>query len=170
MQFIHAHARALARDEPYHITIEIVNKGCKGLRILRDLEIQQYTLDDVRGLLGGSTRHLIRMPSKEITEIHREIFTKIRGSDKFGGEASALFDSDGCDVCRAILSNDSFLVSGRHVNDYTIVYSFVTSNFDAFKNIVLTLEVNGLEPKILEVRKFKPRGKVLTEKQERVCC
>ncbi len=153
---------------PYHITFEIVNKGCKGLRTLRDLGIQQYTLDDIRGLSRGSTRHLIRMSSKQITKIPKGTFAEIRDGDKIGGEASALFDSNGCDVCRAILSHDSLLVSGRHVDDYTIVYSFVAPNFDAFKNVVSKLEANGLKPKILEVAKFKPKGKILTEKQERV--
>ncbi len=155
-------------DRPYHITIEIVNRGCKGLQALKDLRVQQYTLDDIRGLSEGSTRHLIRMPSNQITEISEDTFTEIRRSGKSGGEASVLFDSDGCDVCRAILSNDSLLVSGRHVDDYTIIYSFVTPNFDAFKNVISTLEAHGLKPKIREVAKFKPKGEVLTEKQERV--
>jgi predicted DNA binding protein len=30
------------------------------------------------------------------------------------------------------------------------------------------LEASGLKPKILEIGKFKPKGEVLTEKQERV--
>ena len=155
-------------DEPIHVTFEILNKVCKGLRMLRDSGIQQFTLSDVRGIPGGLTRHLVRAPSHEISEVPAETFTKIRSSGKFVGRASVWFDSDGCDVCKAILSQKAFLVSGRHIEDYTILYSFVAPNFDAFKSIVSTLETSGLEPKILEVARFKPKGKILTEKQERV--
>jgi predicted DNA binding protein len=155
-------------DEPYHITIEMVNKHCKGLRMLKDSGIQRCTLVDIRGLPEGLTRHLIRIPSEQINEIPENTFTKIRRGSKFGGGLSAWFDSDGCDVCKAILSHSSFLISGRHIEDYTIVYSFVVPNFVAFKTIVSTLESRGLKPKILEVGKFRPKGKTLTEKQERV--
>lgn len=153
------------KDEPYHITIEIVNEKCKGLRMLKGSGIKQYTLLDIRGLAGGLTRHLIKLPSNQINEIPEDTFTRIRSS---GFIREAWFDSNGCDVCNTILSNHSFLVSAKHVTDYTIVYNFVVPNFDAFKSIVSTLEAQGLTPKILEVMKFKPKGKVLTEKQERV--
>ena len=91
------------QEEPYHITIEIVNRECKGLRTLEDLDIQRYTVDDIRGLPGGSTKHSIRVPSKQAAEMPRDTFVEIRGGDKFSGKASAFFDSDGCNVCRAIL-------------------------------------------------------------------
>lgn len=155
-------------DKPYHVTLEIVNRQCKGLKLLKDSGVQQYTLSDIRGLPGGVTRHLVKMLSKEVAEIPEDTFAEIRSSSKPKGMASAWFDSDGCDVCKAILSHSSFLVSGRHVDDYTLIYSFVAPNFDAFKSIISTLETLGPKPKILEVRKFKPKGKILTEKQERV--
>jgi predicted DNA binding protein len=155
-------------DEPYHITLEIENRRCKGLKMLKDLGVQQYTLNDIRSLPEGSTRHLLRMPSKMIAEIPKDTFTKIRGSNKLEGKTSAWFDSDGCDVCKTILSQNSFLLSGRHVDGHTIIYSFVAPSFEAFQNIMSTLEAGGFEPKPLEVTKFKPKGKILTEKQERV--
>lgn len=154
-------------DEPYHVTIEIENRGCKGLKTLRNSGIQQYTLSDVRSLPEGLTRHLIKVPSREIRQMPKDTFSKIRSNRQIEGGSSAWFDSDGCDVCRAILSHNSFLISGRHVEGNTIIYSFVTPNFDAFKSIISTLEAEGLKPKILEVAKFKPKGKILTEKQER---
>lgn len=155
------------QGDPYHVTIEIVNERCKGLRMLRDSGVQQCTLVDIRGLPGGLTRHLVKIPSKQIGEISEERFTKIRGGIKFEGQASAWFDSEGCDVCKTILSNKSFLISGRHIGDYTIVYNFVVPNFAAFKSIISTLEAMGLKHRILELAKFKPKGKILTEKQER---
>jgi len=108
------------------------------------------------------------VPSHEASRIPKDAFTKIRSNGKFDGRASAWFESDGCDACKAILSHNSFLISGRHVERYTIIYSFVAPSFDAFKSIMSTLEAKGLMPKILEVAKFKPKGKILTEKQERV--
>ncbi len=157
-----------SEDEPYYVTIEIVNKQCKGLQMLKDLGIQHYSLSDIRGLPRGLTRHLVKIPSERVDEISKDAFSKIRSGGKFGEGASAWFDSDGCAVCKTILSHKSFLISGRHIGDYTIVYSFVAPDFNAFKNTISTLEAGGLKPKILEVGKFKPKGKVLTEKQERV--
>jgi len=149
-------------DEPCHISLEVVNEKCKGLRMLRGLGVRQYTLADIRGLPGGPTRHLIKIPAEQVNEIPRDSLTRV------GSSGEAWFDSDGCEVCSAILSNSSFLVSARHVADSTIVYSFVVPNFEAFRSIVSTLEACGLAPKVLEVVRFRRRGKVLTEKQERV--
>ena len=155
-------------DEPYHITLEIENRRCKGLKMLKDLGVQQYMLNDIRSLPEGTTRHLLRIPSKKIAEIPKNTFTKIRGSREKEEKTSAWFDSDGCDVCRTILSQNSFLLSGRHVEGHTIIYSFVAPNFDAFQKIMSALEAGGLEPKPLEVTKFKRKENTLTEKQERV--
>lgn len=157
-----------SREEPYHATIELVNKQCKGLRKLRDLGIQQYALVDIRGLPGGLTRHLVKMSPKQIGKIPEGAFTEIRSSGTLDGEASGWFESDGCDVCSAVLTHDSFLLSGRHTGDDTLVYTFVTPSFEAFKGIVSRLEADGYEPKVLEVAKFKSMEKILTEKQEAV--
>jgi hypothetical protein len=108
------------------------------------------------------------MPSTQIEKIPKSMFVKTRSSDKFEGEASGWFDSNGCDACNAILSHGSFLISGRNIEDHTIVYTFITPNFDAFKSIISALESTGLKPKVLEMVKYKRTGKILTEKQERV--
>jgi len=150
------------KDEPYHVTLEVVNRKCKGLRMLEGLGVKQCTLTDIRSSPKGLTRHLIKIPPDQINKVPQEPFSRILS----GGEA--WFDSDGCEVCNTILSNGSFLVSARHMVDYTIVYNFVVPSHDAFRNIVSTLEAHRLTPEILEVVKFQPRGNILTEKQERV--
>lgn len=66
------------------------------------------------------------------------------------------------------MSYGAFLISGRIVKEYTIIYSLVTPNFDAFKKIISAIEDIGLKPKILEVEKYTPKGKILTSKQENV--
>jgi len=149
-------------DEPYHVTLEVVNEGCKGLKLLTDLGIEEYSLADIRSLSEGLTRHLIKVPPGKLDKIRQDKFTKVL----HGGEA--LFDSEGCAVCGTILSSNSLLVSGRHISDHTMVYEFVVPNYEAFRRIVSALEAEGLEPKILKIVKFKPKTKVLTEKQERI--
>ena len=95
-------------------------------------------------------------------------YVKILRGKKPDSKPSAWFDIEGCDLCKTVLSSGSFLISGKNVEDYTIIYSFVTPNFFAYKKILSTLESHGLEPKVLEIGKFTPKGEVLTEKQERV--
>lgn len=156
---------ALQPDTSYHVTIEVVNKQCKGLRTLKDLGIRQYTLSDIRGMPGGSTRHLVRVSQREMRTLPEDVIAKIRDS---GLEDEAVwFDSDGCDVCNAILSHKSFLISGSHMENHTILYTFVAPNFAAFQGIISTLESRGFQPRILEVGRFKRKGRILTEKQER---
>jgi predicted DNA binding protein len=155
-------------DEPYHVTIEIVNEQCEGLKILKGLGIEECTLVDIRGSPDGSTKHLVRVASRELSKLPKDRFTKAHVGGFKGGSASAWFDTNGCDVCNTILASDSFLVSGRHIKEYTIVYSFVAPNFTSFNRIISTLESRGLKPKILEMGKFNPKGRALTEKQERV--
>jgi predicted DNA binding protein len=146
-------------DTPYQVTFEIVNEGCKGLKKLRESEIEGYILSDIRRGKGNITSHLIRIPSTEVAKVPNT-FTKAGNVFRF--------DSHGCKVCNAIETQKAFLVSGRHLNDSTIIYSFVAPNFTAYKEIVATLEAEGFKPKILEVTKFEAKTKNLTEKQERV--
>jgi predicted DNA binding protein len=48
-----------------------------------------------------------------------------------------------------------------------MLYSFVAPTFDAYQQILTTLESKGWQPKILEIGRFRSGGNVLTEKQER---
>jgi hypothetical protein len=146
-------------DTPYQVTFEIVNEGCKGLKKLRESGIKGYVLSDIRRGPGGITSHLIRIPFEEAAEVPNS-FTK-------AGDALR-FDSHGCKVCNAIETYNSFLVSGRHLNDSTIIYSFVAPNFETYKKILASLEAAGFKLKISEVAKFEAKRKNLTEKQERV--
>jgi len=158
---------AQQKDEPYHITIEVENKQCRMLKMLKDSGIEQFKVIDIRGVAGGLTRHLVGMSTKQINKIPSGSF-KIKRSDKAKEEILGWIDSTGCEVCGTILSHDSFLISGRNVEGYNIVYSFITRNYESFQSIISNFEKNGLKVKILEVGKYKPKKKFLTEKQERV--
>ena len=154
-------------DEPYHVVMEIENRQCKGLRMLEDAGVQQYTLVDVRGVPHGPTRHLNRMPSNEFSNLPEKLFAESH-IDTSENITSAWFNSDGCDICSTILANGSFLISMRHVKEYIVIYSFVTPNSSSYETIITTLNAKNTKFSILEVGKFKPRSKTLTEKQERV--
>ena len=111
--------------------------------MLESSGVDQYTLEDIRKLPGGSTRHLIKIPKEYFRKIPEEKFSISTST----GEA--LFDSNGCDVCKTILSHKSFLVSARHMSDYTIVYNFVVPNHEEFQSIISTLEKTWIRPKDL---------------------
>ena len=152
-------------DEPYYITFEVANKECKGLKVLTDAGVTEFTLVDVREVADGTTRHLLRLPGHQTHKLPRELPI----TDQVGGQPALSFDSDGCTVCGTILTHNSFLISARSVEGTdTIVYSFVAPSFHAFQTIVSNLETAGFDPRIRQVTRFQPRGKILTENQERV--
>lgn len=154
-------------EEPYRVTIEVENRRCQGLKMLKRLGVHQCTLIDVRSSSEGMTRHLVKIPSKQIERVPKDKAIRIQKREKPGGETSAWFDVEGCDLCKTVLSHGSFVISGKNVEDYTIVYDFIAPHYEAFNRILSHLESSGLQPKVLEVAKFKPQSKILTDKQER---
>ena len=154
-------------EEPFYAVVELTNRRCQGLKLMEDLGITQCILLDIRGIPGGVTRHLIRFPSNQIKKIPANASFEVMVRNTRNKEVSVWFDSEGCDVCKTILSNNSFLLSGRKAKDYTVIYSFVAPSAHIFKKIISTLEDHGLELKILEAGKLKTKGKTLTEKQDR---
>lgn len=153
-----------AKDEPYHITIEIVNNQCQVAKKLNESGIKQFKIVDLRGVASDTTRHLVKIPSKQVNRIPQNLEAR---QDEGKRETSVWIDSGGCDVCTTILSNSSFLISGRTVEDGALLYTFITPSFEAFQTIISSLEGKGFKPKILEVGKFQRRREILTEKQER---
>jgi predicted DNA binding protein len=135
--------------------------------MLEHTGIQHFEMTDIRSYAPRSTGHLVRMSREQFNKLPRNYVGTQTGSVS-EGDASVWLNSKGCDICGTILSNQSFLVSGRNIEGYTIAYSFITPNFDAFKNIISTLEEKGFKPKIMEVGKYTPKGKILTKKQESV--
>ncbi|UCH31335.1 MAG: helix-turn-helix domain-containing protein [Candidatus Bathyarchaeota archaeon] len=158
----------LPQDEPYRVTVQVVNTLCKGLRLLKRFDIRHYAMSDVRRSPGGLTRHLLELSSDDVARLLNTRGAKLRDSGENNGRASVWFDSDDCAACETILSQNSFLVSGRHVEGDTIIYSFVAPCFDALKNTIELLEAKGLDPRIMEVSRFTERRKPLTEKQDRI--
>jgi predicted DNA binding protein len=154
------------QGEPFYVSIEIENRECQGLHVLQDLGIPHHSLIDIRSLSEGLTRHLIRVPSELKNKLDDRLSPAPQRSN-VSGQASAWFDTAGCLVCQTILANSSFLISGECIQDFTVIYNFVTPNFQAFQNVVSKLETSGFKLRILEVSRYESRGDILTEKQER---
>ena len=152
------------KDEPYYITIEIVNEQCQVTKTLKASGVKQFKIVDLRSATSDTTRHLVKIPSKQVDRIPQNLEVK---QDEGKMETSVWIDSRGCDVCTTILSNSSFLISGRTIEDGALLYSFIAPSFEAFQTIISSLEGKGFKPKILEVGKFQRRREILTEKQER---
>ncbi|MBS7657924.1 MAG: helix-turn-helix domain-containing protein [Candidatus Bathyarchaeia archaeon] len=152
-------------NEPYYVTIEVENKKCKILRLMQAVGIQQFKVTDIRGLSGGLIRHLVELPPTEIKHIPKDKIVKITIKSK---SSTVWVESEGCDVCNAILSHGSFLASGRTIQNSTILYSFVAPSFEAYKSIISALESNNFRVKILKLGRFEVKGKALTENQERI--
>lgn len=150
----------------YYVTIEVENTQCKGLELTSRLGINNCKLIDVRRLHEGSVRHLISFPFSELHKVSGENL-RIRSSSK-GSSILASFETEGCNLCNTLLSKGAFLISGRHLEGYKMIYEFIVPEHEVFKEILSILESSGFKPRILSLYKHEPKEGVLTEKQENV--
>jgi predicted DNA binding protein len=153
-------------EEPYHVSVEVENQDCRGLEILEKSGVEKYSLVDIRGAPRAPTRHLVKTHTEGLIKLPKQFFVK--HITESGKATTAWFNTEGCDVCNAILSNGSFLISAKHIKGRIIIYSFVAPSFNAYKDIISTFEKRNIKFKILEIRKFRSESTTLTEKQERV--
>ncbi len=49
-------------DEPWHTVLEVENRKCKIVKMMESMGIQQFKVNDVRGLSVGLIRHLVELP------------------------------------------------------------------------------------------------------------
>lgn len=156
--------------KPYHVVLEVENRKCSILKRLTSLGLKHFKVVDIRSSNSKIVKHLIELDPEEVRKLKNKpaelktIGLKDEGEEK----ASVWFESEGCQICNTILSSDAFLVSGKSMADYTIMYSFMVPSFEAYKQIVTIMEKNGLKVNVLKMGKFEPQSGVLTEKQERI--
>ncbi len=156
--------------KPYHVVLEVENRKCSILKRLSSLGLKHFKVVDIRSSNSKIVKHLIELDPEEVRKLKNKpaelktIGLKDEGEEK----ASVWFESEGCQICNTILSSDAFLVSGKSMADYTIMYSFMVPSFEAYKQIVTIMEKNGLKVNVLKMGKFEPQSGVLTEKQERI--
>jgi predicted DNA binding protein len=157
-------------SKPYHVVLEVENRQCSIVKRLAPLGLRYLKVVDIRSSSPKSVKHLIELDPAEVRQIKnppaelKDITMRSKGK----GKSSIWLESEGCGVCHTILSCDAFLVSGKNMADYTIMYNFMVPSFEAFKKIVSAMESAGLKVKVLKMGKFEPKQGVLTEKQERI--
>ncbi|MCW4019069.1 MAG: helix-turn-helix domain-containing protein [Candidatus Bathyarchaeota archaeon] len=152
-------------SKPYHVVLEVENRQCTIAKRLAPLGLKHVKVTDIRSSDPKSVKHLIELDPAEVKKIKNppaELKAAVQG------KASVWMESEGCGVCHNILSSDAFLVSGKSIEGYTIMYSFMVPSFEAFQKIMSAMQAAGLKATILKMGKFEPKEGVLTEKQERI--
>ncbi|MEM1546443.1 MAG: helix-turn-helix domain-containing protein [Candidatus Methanomethylicia archaeon] len=151
--------------EPYQVSIELENKKCKVMEVMREVGIDSFKCIDIRGVTGGQVIHLVEILTEDIVKIPREILIKTYRWRK--GKTVVLIESIGCDVCNTILAHGSLLVSAKHIQNQTFIYSFIAPSFNYYRKIITAIESIGMKPKISKIVKFNMKGKTLTKNQEK---
>ena len=153
--------------KPYHVVIEVENKQCRMLKKLSSIGLKSLKVVDIRSARTGAVKHLIELDRKQINKIPKELQSTMprgRREDK----PSLWFESEGCEVCNTILSHDAFLISGKSMEEYRIMYSFIVPTLEAYTSIVSELEEKDHKVNILKMGGFEPKSGILTKKQEKV--
>ncbi|MGQ9478645.1 MAG: helix-turn-helix domain-containing protein [Thermoproteota archaeon] len=150
----------------YYVAIEVENSHCKGLDLVLRLGVNGCRLVDVRQLPEDNIRHLISFPITEINKFSKEDIKILKGSKDTNVLVS--FEAGDCEVCHTLLSKGAFLISGRHLEGYRMIYEFLVSGYDIFKQIISDIESLGFKLKILRLVKHEPKEGILTEKQDNV--
>ncbi len=155
-------------NDPCHAVIEIENRDCKVLAMLRPAGITQFKVTDIRGSSTGAVKHLVELPMDQTKKITKDMQVRTLTSNGPREKSTSWIESEGCRVCSTILSKSTFLISGRSITDSTIAYSFIAPSFSAYRRIVSALEKSKFKVKVLRVGKFESKTNVLTEKQQRI--
>ena len=157
-----------AWTEPYYVTIKVHNRECKVLNMVKALGARWFNIVDIRGYSEGSIRHLVELSPKLLEEAIRQTPLNMEARQvRKGGKTLVWFESEGCNICNTILSQGSFLVSGRTSNNTGMIFSFITPHQDAYRSIIMNLKDKGCKVKVLRVRRANIVEKVLTPSQER---
>ncbi|MCX8150636.1 MAG: helix-turn-helix domain-containing protein [Candidatus Bathyarchaeota archaeon] len=168
---VHVYSLMLMKDiwrQPYHVVLEVENRQCAIVKKCAAMGLTSLKVVDVRSSHPGSVKHLVELDPTGVKKIKNETAELKSIPSKNKGKASIWLESEGCGVCNAILSSEAFLVSGKSIENFTIVYSFLVPNFGSYKKIISALEAMELKVKILKMGRFESHAGVLTEKQEKI--
>jgi predicted DNA binding protein len=153
---------------PYHVVLEVENRQCSIVKRLSPLGLSHLKVADIRSSSPTSVKHLVELDPTEVKSIKNPPAELQPAKRKGKSKYSVWLESQGCGVCNTILASDAFLISGKSMADYSIMYSFMVPSFEAFSKIVSSLKAAGLRVNVLKMGKFEPQVGVLTEKQERI--
>ena len=153
--------------KPYHVILEVENKQCRMLKKLATVGLKNLKVVDIRSSSKGAVKHLIELGRDQVQKLPEEF--KVAASKRSAeAKAPVWFESEGCEVCNTILARDAFLVSGKSMENDTIMYSFMVPTFHAYSAIIAGLEKAGHTVNVRRMGRFEPKSGVLTEKQERI--
>jgi predicted DNA binding protein len=151
--------------KPYHVVIEVENRQCRLLKKFASLGLKHLKVVDIRSSSTGSVKHLIELDREQVGKIPKDFKM---APQKGKGKPAMWFESEGCEVCNTILTHDAFLISGKSMEEHSIMYSFMVPTFEAYTSIIRALENAGHKVTVLKMGKFEPKTEILTEKQERI--
>ena len=136
--------------------------------MVKALGVKWFNIVDIRGYSEGSIRHLVEISPELVEEAIRRAPLNMEARQvRRGGKTLVWFESEGCGICNTILSQGSFLVSGRTSDNTGMIFSFIAPNQDAYRNIIMSLKDRGYKVKVLRVRRANVVERVLTPSQER---
>jgi predicted DNA binding protein len=133
---------------------------------LEEQDIDQFRVIDVRESSKGKIGHMVNIPQTQLDLIAGKIPFKVVHTGK--EEASVWFESEGCDVCQTIITNDSFLVSGGCLGKDQVLYRFISPHPETFQEVISQLDEKGYKPKVRKVEKYRSDDEILTSKQRLV--
>ncbi len=153
--------------KPYHVVIEVENRQCRILKNFATFGLEHLKVADIRSSSNGAIKHLIELDRNQVKKVPKDLKIVV-STNKAQNKQSMWFESEGCDVCNTILSRGAFLISGKSMEEVTIMYSFIVSTFEAYTSIISALENSGHKVNVLKKGSFEPKSGILTEKQERI--
>ncbi len=153
--------------KPYHVVIEVENRQCRILKNFATFGLEHLKVADIRSSSSGAIKHLIELDRNQVKKVPKDLKIVV-STNKAQNKQSMWFESEGCDVCNTILSRGAFLISGKSMEEVTIMYSFIVSTFEAYTSIISALENSGHKVNVLKKGSFEPKSGILTEKQERI--
>ena len=148
-------------NDLHYVVIATRNRYCRVLEMLKENGINNFKINEVRLLKNGLVAHLVEIPG-EISEA--EMHDKLKWKRM---RSYYCIESEGCELCKSLLSSKAFLVSGRMVEHEKFVYSFIVPGATAFQKLIKIFEKRG-DFEILKTKKLKPKPGVLTRRQENV--
>ena len=156
--------------KPFHVVLEVENRKCTIVKKCTSLGLKNFKIVDVRSSTKNSVKHLVELDPDEVKQVKNPPaeLKALVSSGKIEGKASIWLESQGCEVCNTILSCDAFLMSGKSLEGFTIMYSFIVPSFEAYQKILSAMESTGHKVTVLKMGQFKPRKGVLTERQEKI--
>jgi predicted DNA binding protein len=159
-----------AWSRPYHVVLEVENHECTIVKRFAALGLKHLKVIDIRSSNPTSVKHLVELDPAEVRQVKNPPaeLTQLKIKAENEAKPSLWIESPGCKVCKTILQCDAFLVSGKSIQDATIMYSFMVPSWDAYQKILAAMKEAGLKVNILKMGKFEPQAGVLTEKQERI--